>query len=508
MISFIDQFRAARNAAVPIVAVETMDQQGTVASLTKAMNGTYPVIHWDAIRGFTPCKDGMEEALNELCEGMAPEAYTNASEALKQFTKNPPMRSILFFSNAHLWMDRQKEYGPFVSQAIANCRETLKEVGATLVLLSPGMSLPDELKQDVMVLSEPLPTTGEIEEVVKSLTEDFNLRLVADKRSLIEVPKDWDKVTDTLIGLSKFAAEQTFSTCLDKASGLNREALWERKCKAIEQTDGLSIYRGKEKFDDLGGCDNAKQFLRSILTGKIPPRCIVFMDEIEKMFAGAQGDSSGTSQDQLGQILTFMQDEEAEGLILVGPAGAAKSALSKAVGNEANIPTIIFDLNGMKDKFVGESGRKTRAALKVIKAISQGRMLFIATCNSISVLPPELRRRFALGTWFFDLPTADERKLIWNIYLKKYELSGPLPNDENWTGAEIRKCAQIAWRLNISLKDAASYIVPVAVSGKDKLDELRRLAAGKFINAGKPGIYQLPSETKQASGKRLIGNAN
>ncbi len=48
-------------------------------------------------------------------------------------------------------------------------------------------------------------------------------------------------------------------------------------------------------------------------------------------------------------------------------------------------------------------------------------MLFIATSNSIASLPPELRRRFTLGTFFFDLPTAEERETIWRIYLKKYD---------------------------------------------------------------------------------------
>ena len=55
---------------------------------------------------------------------------------------------------------------------------------------------------------------------------------------------------------------------------------------------------------------------------------------------------------------------------------------------------------------MGASTERLRTALQIIDAVSQGRMLFIATCNSIASLPPELRRRFTLGTFFFDLPTA------------------------------------------------------------------------------------------------------
>jgi SpoVK/Ycf46/Vps4 family AAA+-type ATPase len=121
-----------------------------------------------------------------------------------------------------------------------------------------------------------------------------------------------------------------------------------------------------------------------------------------------------------GTILTYMQDREADGIVLTGPPGAAKSAVAKATGNTAGIPTIAFDLAAMESSMVGASTDRLRTALKIIDAVSQGRMLFIGTCNSIASLPPELRRRFTLGTFFFDLPTAEEREVIWQIYFRLY----------------------------------------------------------------------------------------
>jgi len=64
----------------------------------------------------------------------------------------------------------------------------------------------------------------------------------------------------------------------------------------------------------------------------------------------------------------------------------------------------------MRSSLVGASTERLRTALQIIDAVSQRRMLFIATCNSIASLPPELWRRFTLGTFFFDLPTANERE--------------------------------------------------------------------------------------------------
>jgi AAA+ superfamily predicted ATPase len=89
------------------------------------------------------------------------------------------------------------------------------------------------------------------------------------------------------------------------------------------------------------------------------------------------------------------------GMIFIGPAGCAKSAIAKACGNETKRPTICLDFSGLKGSYVGESEGNLRSALKVIDAVGQNSSLFIATCNSIGVLPPELRRRFNLGIFFF-----------------------------------------------------------------------------------------------------------
>jgi SpoVK/Ycf46/Vps4 family AAA+-type ATPase len=144
----------------------------------------------------------------------------------------------------------------------------------------------------------------------------------------------------------------------------------------------------------------------------------------------------------------------------------------------------------MQNALVGSSGERLRSALKVVDAVTNGRSLWIATCNSIGTLPPELRRRFTLGTFFFDLPSAEERAAIWKIYLAKYGRSGELPDDDGWTGAEIKECCRKAYRLKLTLKESAEYIVPVSRSAADQIKMLRQQASGKFISASKAGIYQ------------------
>src|SRR2546427_6003734 len=92
---------------------------------------------------------------------------------------------------------------------------------------------------------------------------------------------EFSQSVDALIGLAAFPAEQVLAMSLSK-NGLDLDWLWERKCQAVEQTPGLTIWRGGETFDQIGGCENIKRFLTAGLFGRESPPGIVVLDEIEK----------------------------------------------------------------------------------------------------------------------------------------------------------------------------------------------------------------------------------
>lgn len=496
--SLKERYRAARRVGTPLIAVETADQAAAVATLTSNGNAaTIPAIVWDVVQGWRPLNQVGNEAMAQALETADPEEIQNRTlspvDCLMEAQKLP-QKAVLFMRNAHKGLTSDIQAAPAV-QALWNLRDTFKADFRTVVLLGPSFALPPEVAGDVLVIDEPLPDDEQLSAIVAEIGEAAGLT--------IDDPTK-ERAVDALRGLAAFPAEQVTALSATK-DGLDLDGLWERKRQMISSTPGLSVWRGGETFDDIGGNAQVIGYLKRVLKGKEAPRCVVFIDEIEKMLAGATGvgDSSGVSQGQLQALLTWMQDFNVSGMIFIGPPGAGKSAVAKCVGAAGGIPTIAFDGSGMKASLVGESEQRMASAIRVVNAVGGGQVLVIATCNKIANLPPELRRRFTLGTFFFDLPDADERSVIWQIYREKYGLlkDKELPKDDGWTGAEIKQACLLSYRLGIPLTETAQYIVPVSVSAKDQIQDLRFQAARRFLSASHPGLYELATQDAKVTEK-------
>jgi hypothetical protein len=300
--------------------------------------------------------------------------------------------------------------------------------------------------------------------------------------SSADVPKkavgNIDKIVDSMLGLSSISAETALAMAIEPGKIIHHDILWARKIKAIEQTRGLSCYKGSETFEMVQGLATLKQYLLQTLHGRTPPRCVVLMDEIDKAMAGAKGDSSGVAQDLHGSLLKWLNDCEVVFVILLGIGGTGKTAMAKAFANECSVPLIMFDIAGMKSGIVGSSSENMSSGLATTNAIGQNRIVCLATCNQYESLSPELRRR-AAATFFVDLPSIEEQDSIWKVYEKKYDLTGPRPECAGWTGAEIRACCDTAYRLNISKVAAGKYIVPICRGAAESIETLRRSASGR-----------------------------
>lgn len=500
-----DRLIRAHQRSVPAVVITTADPRATVRSAYNGLRGANGgggllAIEWDLVqgtRGVGEAGEGwVEEALAELSDptyGSSDPTVLQPVEFLRLIL-SLPAGAVAFLHNAHRYLQEWPE-APAVVQAVANLRDRFKVDNRMLVLLAPDLVLPAELQDDVLVFDEPLPTGEELGRIIDSLQAHDGDRV----RSLSIDDAERSRGIDFVTGLSAFAAEQVLALAVgwqDDDLKLDLDLVRDLRRRNIEQTPGLTIYKGGETYDDIGGVDYAKEFFGQVLASREPPRAIVFIDEIEKALAGATGrggDTSGVSQDILATLLGFMEDQRCNGTLCFGPPGCSKSLIAKATGNQGGIDTIQLDLGALKGSLVGESERNVRRALKVIQASSAGRSYWIATCNAVEALPGALLRRFTHGILFFDLPLEEERRAIWRVHREAFGLRDdqldPMPDDRDWTGADVRNCCELAYQFDVGVAEAAQHLLPVAVSHPELIRKLRQEADGRFKSAYTSEVY-------------------
>ena len=163
--------------------------------------------------------------------------------------------------------------------------------------------------------------------------------------------------------------------------------------------------------------------------------CVLMIDEVEKAFSGVSNSGqtdSGVSSRMFGSFLSWLNDHES-------------------------------------DVFV------------------------VCTANDVAKLPPEFGRAERFDAIFFlDFPGSEQKQAIWRLYLDLFEIDRDqkLPQDDNFSGAEIKACCRLAALLDVPLMQAAQNVVPVAVTAAESVERLRTWASGRCLDADRGGIYQ------------------
>lgn len=168
----------------------------------------------------------------------------------------------------------------------------------------------------------------------------------------------------------------------------------------------------------------------------------------------------------------------------------------------------------------GVSDRVLGSLLTWMSDREPGNVFIVATANDVRNLPPALTRAGRFNASFFvDLPSEEEKADIWRIHLSGFGFLDPAEQGDawkdvkkidttGWTGAEIHSCCEMAWQLEMSLKDASGYVVPVAKRDPEGIKDLRDWASGRCLSAdtGKPfsAAAEAKVETANGSGRRKV----
>jgi len=409
---------------------------------------------------------------------------------------NGSSTTVLIFENLHRFLGSVE-----LIQAVARQAITGKHNRAFIVVLAPVTQIPPELDKLFVCVDHELPDHAQLEEIARG---------VATQDGELPNPDELPRVIDAAKGLTRSEAENAYSLSLVRHGTLKAETLWEIKAGQLKKSGLVSIHRGTESFQQLGGLDNLKAF------------CLRAM----------RRQSEGTVSNR------------PRGVLLLSPPGCGKSQFAKALGNETGRPTVVLDVGALLGSLVGQSESNVRAALKLADAMApcvlfcdeiekalagatssgqtdsgvtarvfgslltwlndhESDVFFVGTCNDASKLPPEFARaeRFD-GIFFVDLPGPEQRAAIWSIYARHYGLDAKQarPDDTNWTGAEIKSCCRLASLLDVPLAQAAQNVVPVAVTAGDKIEGLRQWASGRCLSADRAGVY---SRTEVGAGGRV-----
>jgi len=435
---------------------------------------------WDVERGLH--LPGQAKGQTADAGGNDPLAAIRSLNALA----TPDSSAILVLVNFHRYLNSAE-----IVQALAQQISSGKTSRTFVVILSAVVQVPTELEKVFVILEHELPSREQLSAIARGIA--------VEDGELPEGP-ELDTVLDAAAGLTRYEAESACSLSLVRHGRVAPEAIWELKSGMLKKSGLLTLHRSSEDFSSLGGLAGLKAFSkRSLLQpGRSNPL------------------------------------KRPRGVLLLGVPGTGKSAFAKALGRESGRPTLVLDVGSLMGSLVGSTEANIRQALRVADAMSPcilfcdevekalsgvansgqtdsgvsarlfGSLLtwmndhttdvyLVATCNDISKLPPEFGRaeRFD-GIFFLNLPGPQERKLIWNLYLGQFELDPEqkLPNDDQWTGAEIRSCCRLAALLDVPLVQAAQNVVPVAVTAAESVERLRTWASGRCLDADRGGIYQ------------------
>lgn len=370
-----------------------------------------------------------------------------------------------------------------------------------VVVLSHQCQMPPELEKLMVVINHELPDEEALNKIANEIAEVPSNPLTAH----------WEAAR-AACGLTRYEAEGAFALSMIKHEEIRPEEVWNLKESTLKKSGLMEMHRGIEDFKNLGGMEALKEF------------CV-----------RAIGHSNGLKP---------------KGVLLLGVPGTGKSAFAKALGNEVKRPTLIADIGSWKGSLVGETGAKTRRALKIADAVSpcilfmdeiekavaggvsdftgdsgvsadqlgvlltwlndhESDVFVVATSNDIKKLPPEFSRAERWDAVFFlDLPSHAEKNAIWKIHTEAFGLNPEEQNgveDRDWTGAEIKACCRLARLMEIPLHEASKYIVPVAKTSGEKIEALREWASGKCLSSTKKGIYRREERQEKKVRRNLKG---
>ncbi|MDM8005718.1 MAG: AAA family ATPase [Phycisphaerae bacterium] len=427
----------------------------------------------------------------------------NAAVALAQLTQLPGRYiCVMLDLGPHLSDAKTLRY---FREAIRHCRQA----GSHLVLIDYADQLPSVVATDAVRFDVSLPAEGELDSIIR----DVVCRL--HRREPIEVDltrRQLQTIIRNLRGLTRRQAERIITEVVledHRLDGSDINSILAAKRRAVDRGGLLEYVEAPVDLSEIGGLRRLKHWLKL--------RQQAMSDEAAKFGITAP-----------------------RGILMLGVQGAGKSLCAKAIATAWQRPLMRMDVGALYDKYIGESERRLRDALRQAESMAPiilwvdeiekafassasrstdgglsqrmfGSLLtwmqehlapvfLVATANDIEALPPELLRKGRFDEIFFvDLPEASTRREIFAIHLQKrgrdpdkFDLDKLAEQSEGFSGAEIEQAvvsglhhafAEGAALDTDRLVQTLEQSPPLSVTMAESVQALRQWAEGRCVPA-------------------------
>ena len=343
-------------------------------------------------------------------------------EFLDKFVTDCPARKVVVLKDVH----REIEEPEIIARLKFIAERTMHVEGywVPVVIVSTVRNIPRELDKLITVFDNDYPDRNEIEELIRDYSSAYSFEI--SKPTLSEL-------TLAFKGLSEFEIRQILNLAYQndgKVDKYDLPLIRKEKEQAIKKGGLLEAIDVRMDKGSIGGLGK--------LVGYLGEKASIFRN--------------------LSESIDFGVDVP-KGILIVGLPGCGKSLSAKACAAMFKAPLLRLDVGRLMGKYVGESEENLRRAIrqaesatpcvlwideieKAFAGVGKGgdggvtTRLFgnfltwmqekdsaayvVATANDITGIPPEFLRKGRFDEIFYvGLPTADERRSIFEIHLRK-----------------------------------------------------------------------------------------
>jgi len=401
----------------------------------------------------------------------------------------------------------------------------------SLIILAPILNIPIELQKSISIISIPLPTVENLDEVLCHVVACTSAGAgenteICEVVSLIEeeLKTNKDEILTAGLGLTEDEFENVISRSIVEERKLDSRIIVNEKEQIIRKSGVLDFQTKVVGMDQVGGLN--------ILKDWIMKRKKAYTPEAKEYGLPVP-----------------------KGVFITGPPGTGKTLTAKAAAAYLGVPLLRLDIAKIFGSFVGQSEQNISQALKMAEAVApcvlwldeiekamagvqssgtndsgvtarvfgtfltwlqehEAPVFVVATCNNPLNIPPEIYRSGRFDEVFFvNLPSEEERESIFNIHIAavkrdpgKYNLKAFAKKSKGYSGAEIEGIIHEAlynsFFLNIDLDEpeifnAIDKMVPLSKKRQTELDQLIQWGTANALDASDKTKSNVLSRGKQ-----------